>query len=81
VSFDVTARYFEEILLDLKKNTNHTQLAHHYIQNVYELFFFVRLFASWSEYECLWGCWSTLRVGWKVNGIQEFPGQGTLESW
>ena len=33
------------------------------------------------ECECLWGCWSAQRAGWKVNCIQEFPGQGTLESW
>ena len=34
-----------------------------------------------SECECLWGCWSAQRAGWKVNGIQEFPGQDTLQSW
>jgi len=39
------------------------------------------ILASWSECECLWGCWSTQRAGWKVNGIQEFPDQDTLESW
>ena len=31
--------------------------------------------------EYLWGCWRPWRAAWKVNGIQEFPGQGTLESW
>ena len=28
--------------------------------------------------ECLLSAW---RAAWKVNSIQEFPGQGTLESW
>ena len=37
--------------------------------------------ASCSECECLWGCLSAWRAGWKVNGIHKFPGQGTLESW
>ena len=37
--------------------------------------------ASWSDCECLWGCWSTRTAGWKVNGIHKFPGQGTLERW
>jgi len=25
--------------------------------------------ACWSECECLWGCWSAWRAGWKVNGV------------
>jgi len=37
--------------------------------------------AIWIECECLWGCWSTRRACWKVNGIQEFPGQVTPQSW
>jgi len=34
--------------------------------------------ACWSECKRLWGCWSSRRAGWKVNGIQEFPGQKVL---
>ena len=60
----MTMRHFEETLQHLKRKKAET----------------VELWvASWSECECLWGCWSAQRAGWKVNSIQEFPGQVTLQ--
>ena len=38
--------------------------------------------ACWNECECLWGCWSARRAGWKVNSIQKFPGpRGVYIQW